>query len=282
MKNCVLVIFCFLSSLCLTSCSSGDGLSNADYYNLANLPVDNGGTHSSHILTEANTPYGYYAYQPAGYDDDNDSMYPLLIFLHGSGEKGNSFKHPEYLERILVNGPPKMIEDGNWSPQYPMLVISPQCHDDGWQTAKIKRFVEFIIKKYKVNERRIYMTGLSMGGFGCFSYVGTYGDDSHIAAVVPICGGGNISQAEKFKNIPVWAFHGESDATVAPSKSKNMIVAINNSNPIEKSKMTLYPNVGHNSWIYTYEGTGMGKENSDYDEFTTDIYTWMLKHEKKE
>ncbi len=282
MKNCVLITICTHLLLCFTSCSSDDGLSKTDYYDLSNLPLDTGGTHSSHILAEANAPYGYYAYQPAGYEDDNDSMYPLLIFLHGSGEIGNSLKHPEYLERILVNGPPQMIEDGNWSPQYPMLVISPQCHDDGWQADKMKRFVEFIIDKYKVNERRIYITGLCMGGFGCFNYVGTFGDESYVTAIVSICGGGNISQAEKFKNIATWAFHGESDATVAPSKSKNMIGAINNINPTEKAKITLYPNVAHDSWTYTYEGTGMGKENADYDVFNSDIYTWMLSHEKKE
>ena len=282
MKNCVLITFCIFFSFFFTSCSSEDGLTKVDYYNLSNLPLDTGGIHSSHILTEGNAPYGYYAYQPAGYDDDNDSMYPLLIFLHGSEENGNSLKHPEYLERILVNGPPKMIENGNWSPQYPMLVISPQCHDDGWQADKMKRFVEFIIEKYKVNERRIYITGLSMGAFGCFSYVGKFGDESHVAALVPICGGGNTEQAENFKNIPVWAFHGESDATVAPSKSKNMIEAINSINPTEKAKITLYPDVAHDSWTYTYEGTGMGKENAAYDAFNSDIYTWMLTHEKKD
>lgn len=282
MKNCVHITFCTFFLLFFISCSSEDGLTKVDYYNLSNLPLDTGGIHSSHILTEGNTPYGYYAYQPSGYDDDQDSMYPLLIFLHDSDEIGNSFKHPEYLERILVNGPSKMIENGNWSPKYPMLVISPQCHDDGWQADKIKRFIDFIIGKYKVNERRIYLTGLSMGGFGCFSYIGAYGDESMITAVVPICGGGNVDQAENFKNIPVWAFHGESDATVAPSKSKNMIKAINSIDPTEKAKITLYPDVAHDSWTYTYEGTGMGKEDADYDAFTTDIYTWMLTHEKKD
>ena len=282
MKNCIVIFFCVLFLFCFAFCSDDEGLSKTDYYNLSNLPSDDGGIHSSHLLGEANTPYGYYAYQPSGYDDDQDSMYPILIFLHGAGEKGNSLKHPEYLERILVNGPPKMIENGNWAPKYPMLVISPQCHDESWRADKMKKFVEYIIEKYKINERRIYITGLSMGGFGCFNYVGTFGDESHVTAVVPICGGGNTDQAENFKNIPVWAFHGESDATVAPSQSKSMIEAINNINPSEKAKITLYPNLGHNSWTCTYEGTGIGKENKDCDSFTTDIFTWMLKHEKKE
>lgn len=280
MKRLTFISFLTLPIVIFVICSCSDKNNEMSYFNLSNLPADTGGTHISCPLGSTESPYGYYVYMPSGYDKTEESFYPVLIFLHGSGEKGNSETDANTLNLVLHNGPPKMITKGTWHPVYPMLVFSPQCHDGGWQAQKVKSFVDYILATYKVNVRRIYLTGLSMGGYGCFQYIGTMGDNSTIAAVVPICGGGNTNQAQNFVNIPVWAFHGEDDSTVLPEKSIDMIEAINATGPIEQARITLYPGIGHNSWDFTYEGTGMGKEDSEYDSFNETIYSWMFRHQK--
>lgn len=270
-----LVLFAFFAII--VSCSEEESFS---YYSLTNLPADSGGSHISYPLGTTESPYGYYVYTPTYYGEHEELVYPLLIFLHGAGEKGNSENDPTILNRVLRNGPPDMIEKDEWKPRYPLLVVSPQCHDGGWQADKVKEFVNYLLENYDVNVRRIYLTGLSMGGYGSFSYVGKYGNESLIAATVPICGGGNTRQAESFKEIPLWAFHGEDDNTVLPQKSIDMVDTINAIGPNIRAKLTLFPNIAHNSWDYAYEGTGMGRENPDYDEFNKDIYTWMFQYER--
>lgn len=271
-------IFIILSIVIIYSCN--DDTDTVNYYNLNQLPVDTGGVHEAIPLETSDAPFGYYAYLPSGYDAIEETFYPVLIFLHGSGEKGNSATNQEVLDLVLRNGPPDMIEKGSWNPIYPMLVFSPQCHDGNWQPDKLKLFLDYIVEHYKVNTRRIYLTGLSMGGYGSFSYVGTYGDNSYVAAVVPICGGGNVNQASNFVNIPLWAFHGEDDSTVLPEKSIDMVEVINTAGPMVNARITLFPGIGHNSWDYTYEGIGMGKESPEYDPFDKTIYSWMFQYQR--
>ena len=90
----------------------------------------------------------------------------------------------------------------------------------------------------------------------------------------------STENAKNFLNIPLWAFHGESDDTVPVSGSSNMIDAINTLKPSIKAKLTLYPGVGHNSWSRTYDGSGMGTENADFDPFSISIYDWMFEYQK--
>jgi len=258
--------------LLLTSCKKED---MTNYNNLSNLPTDKGGMHVANILGANAAPYGYYIYTPSESGPD----YPLLVFLHGAGEKGNSSTNPETLKIVLRNGPPKMIENKTWQPTYPMIVVSPQCHEAGWNAAKIHQLIKFLIKTYHVNTKRIYVTGLSMGGYGTFSYLTTTGDSCYAAAAVPICGGGTTSQVEKMKHIPLWAFHGDDDKTVYMVNSTSMIDAINAKSPPVKAKLTIYPGVGHDSWSRTYDGTGMGTERADYDPFNMQIYDWMFQYE---
>ncbi len=252
-----------------------------DFTGLKDLPVDEGGIHEAFIHESTTSPYGYYFYTPGGYQSGNYS-YPLLVFLHGSGEKGNSSTDPDKLDLVLRNGPPKMIENDTWSPVYPMLVASPQCHDGYWSSKKVHEFIKYLINSYKVNPKRIYVTGLSMGGIGTFNYAGDYGDSCYAAATIPICGKCSLSKAVNFTNIPVWAFHGDDDRTITYDFSENMINAINAADPgpVHKAKLTVYAGVGHNSWSRTYDGTGIGTGRADWDPFDEDVYSWMLGYTK--
>ena len=161
-----------------------------------------------------------------------------------------------------MHGPAKLIEQGR---QFPFIVVSPQCPETSWwpyETAKILALVDEICETYRVDEKRIYLTGLSMGGFGTWAIAGAYPE--RFAAAAPICGGGYPFMAPNMKDLPIWAFHGEADTVVPVEKSKEMVDAVNSNGG--NAKLTIYPGVGHNSWSQTY----------DNDE----LYEWFLSHSK--
>ena len=141
-------------------------------------------------------------------------------------------------------------------------------------------FINYLISAYNINTDRIYLTGYSLGAYGCFSYISKYGADSYATAIVPIAGGGDTNSGNQYKSVPVWAFHGGNDTAVPTSRSIDMVSASNTSNPSTKAKVTIYPGVAHNSDTRTFDGTGMGTESSDYDAFNISIFDWMLLHEK--
>lgn len=274
----------FLMVMALAACGGDSGNTQADTVDsdddLADLPSDTGGLHRASLLGETPSDYGYYLYRPGGYQD-NGPAYPLLVFLHGAGEKGNSQTGGiDTLSEVLVNGPPKLIENDTWNPPTPMLVASPQCHDSGWNANKVHGFIAYLVSNYNVNEERIYLTGLSMGGGGTFAYCVAKGQEAFVAAAIPICGWGNPPLADDMKHIPVWAFHGDADGTVNVNGSINMINAINAANPPTRALLTIYPGVGHNSWAKTYNSSGMGTESADYDPFDMTIYAWMLQYKR--
>jgi len=249
-----------------------------DYTNLKNLPLDTGGDHNGFALGTTNAYFGYYVYTPSSYGTKG-AKFPLLLFLHGAGEQGNSKNDAGILDILLRNGPPMLIKNKVWKPKYPMIVVSPQAHDGGWNAIKVHQFIKYLIDNYQINTQRIYITGLSMGGYGTYNYLTTIGDTCYAAAAVPICGGGNSGKVGGMKHIPLWAFHGDADGTVNVSNSINMVNAINAAKPPIKAKLTIFPGVGHNSWTKTYDGTGMGTESAEYDKFNMNIYDWMFQYQ---
>ncbi|HEX5026791.1 MAG TPA: DUF3471 domain-containing protein [Agriterribacter sp.] len=196
----------------------------------------------------------YLLYLPQGYATDTAKQWPLMIFLHGSGESGDD------LEKIKVNGPPKLIEAGK---QFPFIVVSPQAPPNtGWKSETLKAMLYDLKKKYRVDNDRVYLTGLSMGGFGTWDFSEKYPDE--FAAIAPICGGGDTSQVWKLRHMPVWCFHGAKDDVVPLAASRNMIDALK---PYNTSvKFTIYPEATHNSWEATY--------NND------SLYSWLLSQKK--
>jgi predicted peptidase len=263
------LLFCVL--LGMSACQSYEVVKSSDFSDLESLPTDTGGKHSASSLGETDAPYGFYIYIPAGYEQGLEN-YPALIFLHGIGERGNSSEDIGKLDLVLKYGPPQLIETGKWSPAYPMIVVSPQCHDEYWQPKKIDQLIRYITKNYRVDQSRIYLTGLSMGGAGVYWYLTDMSTRSLAAAAVAICGEGNAADAEKAK-VPIWAFHGEVDDTIPLQRSIEMIEGLVN---VPEAKLTVYPNVGHNAWDMTYDLSGMGQESEEYDPFDISIYDWLF------
>ena len=201
-----------------------------------------------------NIAVNYLLYLPQDYDKDTSKMWPLMVFLHGSGEAGSD------LQKVKKHGPPKLIEEGK---QYPFIVVSPQApENEGWEPQVVIRMIKGIASEYKVDKERIYLTGLSMGGFGTWNIASKF--PSVFAAIAPVCGGGDTTQVMKLKHIPVWCFHGAKDDVVNPEQSYRMVRALKKFNP--DVKLTVYPDTKHDSWVPAY--------NND------SLYTWMLQHKK--
>jgi predicted peptidase len=259
---------------------------------LTALPPDSGGVHLALPRdpdVPSAAPYGCYLYLPDGLDE-SPVPYPLLIFLHGAGERGDSHEDPAVLTRVLRNGPPKLIQQDAWRPPYPMIVASPQCHDGWWSPSKIRELLEWLDANHPVDRAHVFLTGLSMGGFGTWAYLGAYGDPEDdplpIRAAVPICGGGDPQQAAAIANTPVWAFHGTADPTVSVAASIAMIEAVGALEPAVPPRLTLYDGVGHDSWTRTYDGSGLDQGLLAYPEapsiepwlvtYSPDVWTWLF------
>jgi predicted esterase len=201
-----------------------------------------------------NIPVNYLLYLPQDYNKDTTKKWPMMVFLHGAGEVGTD------IEKVKVNGPPKLIEQGK---QFPFIVVSPQApQGEGWEPQVIIRLVRGLQSKYKIDKERIYLTGLSMGGFGTWAIAAKF--PNTFAAIAPVCGGGDTADIMKLKRMPVWCFHGAKDDIVKPEESYRMVNALKKFN--REVKLTVYPDANHDSWTPTY--------NND------SLYTWLLQHKK--
>src|SRR5580704_16738778 len=197
----------------------------------------------------------YLLYLPADYDKQD--KWPLILFLHGAGERGDS------LDAVKRHGPPKLIEHGK---QFPFIVVSPQCPNGHWwnnELVALSALLDEIVAKYKVDPDRVYLTGLSMGGFGTWA-LAAYSPE-RFAAIIPICGGGEPLLARVLKTMPVWAFHGGKDPVVPVNRSQDLIDALKKKNP--EAKLTIYPDALHDSWTATYDNP--------------EIYDWLLSHKRR-
>ena len=197
----------------------------------------------------------YLVYLPTDYEKKDS--WPLLLFLHGAGERGDD------LELVKKHGPPKLIEQGK---PFPFVVVSPQCPMDGWWSTKpleLVALLDEIVAKYKIDQDRIYLSGLSMGGFGTWM-LAAYAPD-RFAAIVPVCGGGERLMARRLTHLPVWAFHGAKDQVVPLGRSEEMVDALKKLHG--DVKLTVYPEAGHDSWTATYENP--------------EVYEWLLQQKRK-
>ena len=181
---------------------------------------------------------GYLLYLPKDYD--TKESWPLVLFLHGSGERGDD------LELVKKHGPPKLIAEGK---EFPFIVVSPQCpKGKSWEPYELNVLLDDIVQKYKVDEERICVTGLSMGGFGTWKLAAYM--PRRLAAIAPICGGGDLSSVRRLTKLPIWAFHGAKDKSVPVERTQEMIDALtkNGGTP----KLTIYSEAEHDSWTETY------------------------------
>ena len=193
-------------------------------------------------------------YLPKEYEADKDKKWPVLIFLHGSGERG------EDLSKVKIHGPPKLAE----TQDFPFIVVSPQCPTGKWwNTQALAVMLDEVEKKYRVDSSRIYLTGLSMGGYGTWNWA--VEQPERFAAIAPICGGGNVGLARRLKSMPIWVFHGAKDTAVPLSQSQAMVDAIREAGG--DPKFTIYPEAGHDSWTESYNNP--------------EFYKWLLEQKKK-
>ena len=204
----------------------------------------------------------YLYYLPKDYRAKGKQKWPLMLFLHGAGERGTN------VQRVAIHGPMSLVQQGR---EFPFIIIAPLCPEgERWQNDSLLALLEKVTKRYAVDKNRIYLTGLSMGGYGTWS-LGAARPDL-FAAIAPICGGGQPLEvllagygkpANPVAKLPVWAFHGAKDSVVPLEESERMIYAMKKAGAKEVT-LTVYPEANHNSWTETYNNP--------------EFYDWLLAH----
>ena len=195
---------------------------------------------------------------PEGYGADATKRWPLILFLHGAGERGTN------LWLVAKHGPLKIDFATN-----NFIVVSPQCPAGKiWSNDLLLALLDDIAAKYAVDTRRIYLTGLSMGGFGTWSL--GLGHPEKFAAIAPICGGGELitpllADKAKLTTLPVWAFHGAKDPVVPVEESERMVKLLKHY-AVREVKLTIYPEAQHDSWTQTYANP--------------ELFEWFLQHSR--
>lgn len=193
-------------------------------------------------------------YLPQRYQTGSTEKYPLIVFLHGSGERGND------IELVRKYGLPQVVEG---QPDFPFIVVAPQCPAGiFWSVKALNDLLDKIIAEDRVDADRVYLTGLSMGGYGTWDWAIQSPD--RFAAIAPICGGGNPDKVRAIRSMPVWVFHGAKDPTVPIAESEKMVKALKKAG--SNVKFTVYPEAGHDSWTETYNNP--------------ELYKWFLSHKR--
>lgn len=200
----------------------------------------------------------YLLHLPKDYDASSSQSWPLILFLHGAGEIG------ENIEALRVQALPRVIEKRE---DFPAIVVSPQCPTDStWHNefTSLDELIQGMLETYRIDEDRIYLTGLSMGGFAAWDYMVVHPD--LFAAVIPICGGTAYpNYLYTVKDVPVWAFHGAKDDIVPLEESEIAVEALRSFGG--DVKFTIYPEAGHDAWTATYNNPG--------------VFEWLLRQSKR-
>lgn len=210
--------------------------------------------HTHQLITQVtkSVKMNYLLYLPEGYEQDEERQWPLILFLHGAGERGDDISK--------VTGIPKFAEH---VPSLPFITVSPQCPENSFWPLEhdaLLAVLDEIVASYRVDNKRVYLTGLSMGGYGTWSLGSLYPE--RFAAIAPVCGGGIPSLVKGLVHTPVWAFHGAKDDVVKLEESERMVDALRACGG--NVKLTVYPEADHDSWSETYANP--------------ELYSWLLNH----
>lgn len=199
--------------------------------------------------------YAYQFHEPAALAGTAADERPIVFFFHGKGERGADLS---VLER---HGLPKRIAAGD---SFPFLVVSPLCpENEYWSEAPgLPEFVAAALDRHRADPARVYLTGMSLGGFAVWSLA--HRDPDRYAAILPVCGGGETRWAPRLRDVPAWVFHGAQDTVVPPARSTAMVDAIRAAGG--SPRLTLYPDAGHDAWTPAYAND--------------EIYTWLLAHRR--
>jgi predicted peptidase len=194
------------------------------------------------------------------HDYKSDKSRPLILFLHGAGERGTDGKRPS---QVGIGPAIRKLEK-----TFPFITVMPQAEDpkkgswraEGDDAKRALAIVAEVEKEYKVDAERKYLTGLSMGGYGTWSIAVTH--PKMFAAIAPVCGGGDPKRAAEIARLPCWCFHGDADKAVPVTRSREMIEALKAAGGMPKYDE--YAGVGHNSWDKAYG--------------TAELWPWLLSH----
>ena len=219
--------------------------------------------------------YRYLLHLPPEHGADAARLWPLIVFLHGSGERGDD----PWL--VAKHGPPKLLRtpaaEGPAAEAARVLaaefiVVSPQCPTGTWwDDEAVLALADEIATRHRVDPARVHLTGLSMGGYGTWSIA--VKNPTRFASVVPICGGGDLSAVRRMvrnrpaelKELNVWAYHGAMDPTVAVDESEVMVAAWRKAG-VPRVQFTVYPEAKHDSWTVTYDNP--------------ELYAWLLRQRR--
>ena len=207
------------------------------------------------LISTVTSTLNYLAFLPKSYSAKGAGS-PLILFLHGSGERGTD------LEKVKAWGPPAIAEK---DADFPFIVISPQLAEgEAWHAMALKALLDQVLAKYNVDRRRVYLTGLSLGGYGAWDLASRYPD--YFAAVAPICGGGIARSVGSMRAIPTWVFHGKLDDAVPEAESARMVAALQAAGG--DVRYTVLPEGGHvDAWVHAYDKAG--------------LFEWFLQNSKK-
>jgi predicted peptidase len=196
----------------------------------------------------------YLLYLPEGYDGVGE--WPLLLFLHGAGERG------EDVDRVAIHGPPRLIREGH---ALPFIVASPQLPTGHyWQPGTLHALLDDLLARYPVDPARVYVTGLSLGGYGAWALA--MDRPGRFAALAPVCGGGDVTRVCRLRDLPVWTFHGAQDTVIPLQRSEELVEALEACGG--DARLTVYPEAGHDAWTETYADPA--------------LYEWLLGHALRE
>ncbi|SHH71285.1 prolyl oligopeptidase family serine peptidase [Massilia sp. CF038] len=187
----------------------------------------------------------YLAFLPTSYSRRGPAS-PLILFLHGSGERGSD------LDKVKAWGPPAIADK---DPDFPFIVIAPQLPEgESWDALALKHLLDDVLKKYQVDRDRVYLTGLSLGGYGAWDLAARY--PQYFAALAPICGGGIVRTVGSLRALPTWVFHGQKDEAVPEEESARMVAALKAAGG--NVQYTVLPEGGHvDAWVHAYDKAGL-------------------------
>ena len=196
----------------------------------------------------------YWLYLPEDYDAKPGEKWPLVLFLHGAGERGDD------LEKVKIHGPPKLVAKGK---QFPFVLVSPQVPTgDRWHADELAKLLDSLANTLRIDTQRMYVTGLSMGGSGRWSLVSAYPDK--FAAAMPLCGRGDLEAVPKLAGTPIWVLVGGKDREQTVQNCEDMANALAKAGC--KGRFTLYFELPHDCWTVTYDNPA--------------VYTWLLSHQR--
>lgn len=197
--------------------------------------------------------YNFWLYTPDGYNTDSTEVYPLIISLHGASLCGHN------LQRVLRYGPLDAVSKGM---RIPAVIIAPQNPGGAWNPSKINDLLEWTATNYRVDRERVYVLGMSLGGYGTMDFAGSYPDK--VAAAMALCGGCSLKDYQPLGNLPLWIIHGTADRAVSINQSKVVVKALESAGNDNRLRYDWLPGASHGALARVF--------------YIKDTYSWLFSH----